>query len=215
MKKIKNPAETYLVRIFILIIGLLGLIMMAINLWVPNEYKSYVYGLSLICTCLILWFGNEKVFHFLLTQVPVIKTKYKRTSGEWTIYISFEDEDGDGEKTRTGGVTMSPSLFGIRIKGKALLNPNTGKTTMNNWYAENAELIAYDDHEVLYYLYKIPLEKKNDSEDSENKFEKIGFVCASRIRNASSSFVGEFHDIHVKSGIGTVRHGKIHLVKND
>mgnify|MGYP003387125898 CR=1 FL=1 len=215
MKRIKNPVETYLVRIVILLVGLVGLLNIAINQWVPAEFKSYVSSISLLLLLAFLWYGYERIFHFLLTQVPVIKSQYKLTNGEWTIFITFEDDDDQGEKTRTGGVTMSSSLLGIRIEGKALLNPNTGKTTMNNWYAENGELVLYDNHEIIYYLYKIPINEGIADDNSENKFEKIGFVCVSREKNANAAFEGAFHDISVKSGLGIVRQGKIQLIKND
>jgi hypothetical protein len=215
MKRIKNPIEIYLVRILIMFVGLFGLLNIAINLYVPAEFKSYVSTVSFFLLLAFLWFGYEKIFHFLLTQVPVINSKYKLTNGEWTIFITFEDADDQGEKVRTGGVTMSSSLLGIRIEGKALLNPNTGKKTMNNWYAENGELVLYDNHEIIYYLYKIPINEGAIGDNSENKFEKIGFVCVSREKNVNAAFEGAFHDISVKSGLGIVRQGKIQLSKND
>ena len=199
MKKQNSPAERHIAKIVIFFVGLTGFITLLTSALTPTRYAPYVTIITIVFGMLVTWFGRELVFQKVLMLVPAVNPRHKLQRGTWNIYIKFDDSDGQGTKERSGCVTMYPSLLGIRIKGGMLLNEKNKRITMNGWYADAAEVITYDDHDILYYLYKIPIVDKNGVREDENKFEKIGFVCAIRLKG-EKIFEGHFRDIDVKTG---------------
>lgn len=213
MKKYNSPSERHIAKIVVFFVGLTGAITLAISALMPTTYALWVTVATLIIGMLFTWFGREQVFHKVLMRVPAVNPKHKLSSGTWNIHISFEDADEAGPKERSGSVTMFASLMGVRIEGGRLLNVKDNNTTMNGWYADAAEMVTYEDHDILYYLYKVPVSDKNGVRDEAGRFEKVGFVCASR-RKDEDVFEGYFRDIRVRSGMDHVREGKIRLVFN-
>lgn len=209
---ISSPAERHIAKVVIFFVAVTGLLTLATS-QLQTDYAPAITGISVVIGMLMTWFGRDLVFQKLLMKVPAVNPKHKLTSGTWNIHISFDDGDGSGVKDRSGSVTMSASLLGVRIEGGRLLNVKDNKTTMNGWYAESAEMVTYEDHDILYYLYKVPVTDKNGVRHGEEKFEKIGFVCASRKKD-TDIFEGYFRDIRVRSGMNHVREGKIRLVFN-
>ncbi|MEN9864708.1 MAG: hypothetical protein RL748_298, partial [Pseudomonadota bacterium] len=60
---------------------------------------------------------------------------------------------------------------------------------------------------------KVPMIDKNKMNGDQIKFEKIGFVCASRQKD-TDIFEGYFRDIRVISGLNHVREGIIKITYN-
>jgi hypothetical protein len=210
MKKQNSPAERHIAKIVMFFVGLTGFITYLSLSLTPTRYAPYVTIVTIVFGMLGTWFGRELVFQKILMLVPSVNPRHKLPRGTWNIYIKFDDSDGQGTKERSGCVTMYPSLLGIRIKGGMLLNEKNKRITMNGWYADAAEVVTYDDHDILYYLYKIPIVDENGVREDENKFEKIGFVCAIRVKG-EKIFEGYFRDIDVKTGASRYREGTVSL----
>lgn len=213
MKKNNSPAERHIAKVVIFFVGLTGLVTIVTSTLTPTPYASYVTAATVLMGIAITWYGREHVFQMVLMRVPAVNPKHKLSSGTWNIHITFDDGDGTGPKERSGSITMSASLLGVRIEGRRLLNAKDNRTTMNGWFADSAEIVTYDGHDILYYLYKVPAFDKNGLRDDDNKLEKIGFVCASRKKD-SEVFEGYFRDIRVRAGMGPIREGTIRLVFN-
>lgn len=200
-----TPTEKHFVKIVIFFIGITALILEAINQLSPTEYKLYAKIGSLLFAGIVLWFGKDKVFSSILS-IPAINPKPNIKTGTWSIRITFTDQGHTEPKERTGTIKISSSLTGIKIKGGKLLDAqDTGRTTMSKWHSDVTELITYDKHDILYYIYKIPTQK-----GEESRLEKVGFVCAIR-ENDSDIFTGLFRDIKVRDGMQQIREGKIQL----
>lgn len=212
MKK-NSPAERHIAKIVIFFVGLTSAITLAVAQLAPSPYAIYAAGATALFGMAVTWFGREQVFQKILMRVPAVSPKHKLASGTWNIHITFDDGDGLGAKERSGSVTIFPSLLGVRIEGGMLLNIKDRRTTMNGWYADAAEMVTYEGHDILYYLYKVPIVDKSGLRSDENKFEKIGFVCASRMKD-TNIFEGYFRDIRVREGIDKTREGEIRLVFN-
>lgn len=213
MKKLNTPAERHIAKVVIFFVGITAAVMLGTTALLPTSWGSLVATLTVIFGMLGTWFGREQIFQKILMRVPAVNPKHKLKSGTWNIHISFDDGDGTGQKERYGSVTMAASLLGVRIEGGRLMNVRDKQTTMNGWYAEAAEMVTYDGHDILYYLYKVPVVDSSGARADESKFEKIGFVCASRNKE-EDLFVGYFRDIRVRSGINQIREGAIRLVYN-
>lgn len=211
MKNHSSPAEKHVAKIVIFFVGLTGLVCLAGPNYLPQPYATVWTVGAIVFGMAVTWFGRDYVFQKILMRVPSVNPKHKLTTGTWNIHITFNDGDGSGDKERSGSVTMTASLLGVRISGGKLLNVKDNRTTMNGWYAEAAELVTYDGHEILYYLYKVPV--ADSSNVREVTYEKIGFVCASRKRDGDF-FEGYFRDIRVRDGMSGVREGTIRLVFN-
>jgi|JI6StandDraft_1071083.scaffolds.fasta_scaffold381283_1 hypothetical protein len=158
---------------------------------------------------LVLWFGKERIFRGLI-QSPALRPEYDFRRGMWNVVIEFDDEDGKGSQTRTGTLEVCHQVYGIDIRGNTLMNPGTNQTTMNGWYAENIDIISYDQHQLLAYLYKVPVADALGTDGTDERFEKVGFVYAIR-KNDTPVFAGEFRDITVCSDISRSRVGKIRI----
>ncbi|MDD2272622.1 MAG: hypothetical protein PHP95_13395 [Desulfuromonadaceae bacterium] len=212
MKKLTSVREKHIAKIIIFFVGVTGICSQLSNALLPTPYAPILTAVAVLLAMAITWFGKEFLFQKILLKVPAVNPKYKLSVGTWNIHITFDDGGGKALEERSGSVTMTSSLLGVKIFGGKLLNVKNNRTTMNGWYAENAELVTYDNHDILYYLYKIPIDNTTNGDD-EMKFEKIGFVCASRVKG-TDLFEGYFRDIRIKAGMNNVREGKIRLVFN-
>jgi hypothetical protein len=208
-----NQNEKHIVKIIIAFVALVGILFSLVDFFASGNYALYWKIAVLVFSLLIIWFGKELVFHKMISLIPSMDPGRSITNGSWNLKITFKDEGSDDLKERTGTVSFLNSLVGVKVRGKKLLNLATNKTTMNGWYSDNAEIVKYDNHEVLYYLYKIPVEKGKVGKLGE-KYEKIGFVCATKI-NSDDVFKGVFRDIQVGSGLGKIREGHIYLHRED
>lgn len=210
MKK-NSPAERHIAKIVIFFVGVTGLVTLLSSALTPTAYAPHVTAVVVLFGMAVTWFGREHLFQKVLARVPAVNPKYKLSSGTWNIYITFDDDDGDGPKERSGSVKMSTTLLGVRIEGGKLLDVRNNKTTMNEWYADAAEIVTYEGHDILYYLYKVPIVERSGVQEGEEKFEKIGFVCAYRKKD-NDVFDGYFRDIRVRTDMSQVREGTIRLV---
>lgn len=214
-----NAEEKVVAKLVICLSGIFGLVPFLSEFAPKSEYQIYLKFALFAAAFLIVFFGKEKILLFIINHIPAAKAN-RSIDGNWTIKISFEESEseseGEGEteeKIRTGAVKFESSLIGVKVKGDKLLNPKTDKVTMNYWYAENAEIVTYEGHDVLYYLYKIPFDKK-ERDDKSSKYQKVGYVCAIKKKN-EDVFVGFFHDITVTTGDGDKkRTGKVVFSKN-
>lgn len=216
MKKIENPIEKHLVKVIIFFMIITGaLVEVKSYLIVNTDYSTAVFIVLMLFLGFSTYLGRENLFHWVINRVPAMKPKYALSNGTWTIHITFNDHLLEREKVRTGTVHISASLIGVRIVGGSLLNPKNNSVTMNDWFAENAELNTYGNTETLYYIYKIPSNNNMINQQTDIQFEKIGFVHAVKQNNADC-FIGFFEDIRVenKSNKSCHRRGKIVLVRD-
>lgn len=181
-----NNNEKKAVKAIIFIVSMMELLRQLIPHITPEKYSSYsnvIFAVTFAISVGIIYFGKERFFIFLFKYVPVMKDE-NITGEDWNIKISFK-EDGK-EKIRTGVVKIKHTINGVRLIGGQLIDINNKKVTMNNWFSESAEIIKFDNHAVLFYIYKIP----SDNE----KHKKIGFVYAIKKADADC-YEGFFYDI--------------------
>ncbi|NSY33710.1 hypothetical protein DS891_08930 [Pseudoalteromonas sp. JC28] len=189
MKTGLNSAENKLVNIVIWLISLYGVAISFFSYFVSKA--EYRVGLSLVflfVSFLILYLGKERIFGDLLLKVVGNKQfDDSLKGGVWHLQISFDDQ------TRTGNLKFKKSLIGMKVIGESLVDSKTGKVERLGWYAEDAEIIRYNDKEILKYIYKV------SGKDNQEKIEKVGIVLASREHGTTNEpFKGIFKDISLK-----------------
>ena len=205
-----NSEEKVIARLVICLSGFFGLIPLFADFALKWEYYFYLKFAILVAAALVVFYGKEKILLLIINNIPAAKAGRSISDGTWMIQISFTE--GNEVKVRTGNVKFQNSLIGVKVKGDKLFNPKTEKPTMNNWYAENAEIVAYDGgHELLYYLYKIPVD--SSGKNGVSKYQKVGYVCAIKMPG-EEVYKGSFHDIKVADGDGDRRAGTVILSKN-
>ncbi|WP_332859508.1 hypothetical protein [Janthinobacterium svalbardensis] len=201
--------EKYIAKVMVFFVTAISFILASLDFLALGTYAPYAKIAVGLFACIVLWFGKEKIMQVIVKIVPATAASRSITDGVWSLRICFKE--GNKNQERTGTVTFKNSLIGVKVRGQNLLNPATSKTTMNGWQADNAEIITYDNHQVLYYMYKIP-SSKTDGRKSEDQYEKIGFVCA--IRDADKDvFQGHFNDIQIGKSAGKSRKGTITLYR--
>lgn len=163
--------------------------------YLPNELALGAKALAALLAILAAWFATENIVQSVLQRAPFLAPRPSLSTGPWNIRISFDDNDGRGMKEREGQIEVRRSLLGVRVIGGELRNPKTDEITMNQWFAIDADLINYDKHDIIYYLYKIPMVRDRGVVDAE-RYEKIGYVFARR-NNGELVFTGEFFDIQI------------------
>ncbi len=215
--------ERRLARIVVFLVAVFGLLSLSSQVLQRAELISSNTSIllsfgSIIIACLVAWFGEEEFVQKILGRISFLRLNQRLECGRYQIRINFDDMDGKGKKERTGYIDVKPSLSGVRIEGGKLLDPGAdgkkNKITMNEWFATEADLVSYDNHEIIFYLYKIPVDPAPAGE--EDSYEKIGLVYAQREKNKLATnrvFEGAFHDIMVKSSFGTHRQGSIVIWK--
>lgn len=203
MKFKYNNNEKNAVKGMLLIISLLELFRQVISMVTPEELsyiKQPMYFVTFVATMAIIYFGKEKVFSFVFKYIPAVRNE-NITGENWNIKITFKEADKD--KVRAGMVTIKNTINGVRLIGGQLIDINNKKKTMNHWFSESAEIIKFDNHAVLYYIYKIP----GDSE----KHKKIGFVYAIK-KDDADCFEGFFYDMRTNEvGTEALRSGEVEI----
>ncbi|WP_306523196.1 hypothetical protein [Rheinheimera sp.] len=185
MKYNSNEKNTVKAMIFLLLSA--ELIRYFIKLFPLGDYADILNAALVIVFAAIVYFGKEKFFSFIFRFIPAVKNS-DIPDLNWMIKIKFSD---DGvEKERVGNVKIINTINGFRLIGGELTDFNNDRTTMNNWYSESAEIIRFDNHSVLYYIYKIP------SSGDAGKYSKIGFVYAVKSQE-QNLFNGYFQDMKI------------------
>lgn len=201
MKFKYNGNEKNVVKGIIFIILLIEFFKIIASHLVPSSYpelKKYVEAITVIVALILIYFGKEAFFSFIFSYIPSVKNKII-TGRKWNITISFTENNEN--KTRTGMVEIKNTISGVRLIGGQLIDNSNKRKTMNNWFSESAEIIKFDNHAVLFYVYKIP----GDSE----KHKKIGFVYAIKKADADC-FEGFFYDMRTnETGAEAQRNGEV------
>lgn len=202
MKKRLNTNEKHVVSVLLFLSSLYGLIILFINIVITDQsLKTSISIGFIIITGIVLFFGQEAVFGTILTKmIPATKAERDFTNKHWIVRLSYEENTS--KKIRNGSLEFYNSMIGVKIRGSQLFDNETGNIIQELWFAENVELINLGDKKVLLYLYKIPMEIKNDL------LEKVGIVVA--IQDDDAVFKGTFKDISVHDG-KIQREGEISL----
>ena len=200
-----NNNEKNIVKSIICLLAIIELFRTIATYIMANRYESYIHNITHALIVFIvlssIWLGKEKFFSFILKNMPSTKNEDIPTE-DWVINIKFKDMEN--EKQRTGTVKIINTISGVRLVGDELTDFNNHTVTMNNWYSEYADVIKFDNHSVLYYIYKIP--------DNDGKYKKIGFVYAVKSKDGKI-YNGYFQDMKVHDSQSAVENNRKGIVQ--
>jgi hypothetical protein len=179
------------------ILGILQLLISQIKHLGLGHYEIIAQIILIPIYLISLWFGKEKVISWTINSLPIFE-RTEIPSGSWSIIINF-DENNEIEE-RTGNMQISHSVYGAKITGGPLIDKKRKKTSMNSWYSEFAELVKFDNHSVIFYIYRIP--------EGKSQKEKIGFVYGTK-KQDEHLFEGFFHDMKLIETEKNLRSGTV------
>lgn len=122
-------------------------------------------------------------------------------NGDWELVISYHDIGR--ETSRYGPCKIESSFLGVKIYGDKIFDSSTKKVELEDWVAEKADIVYYENKEILFYLYVT-------YENDPNNPTKFGMVNAEK--KGDDVYEGYFRDLQVDSG-KTTRQGKVVLTK--
>lgn len=187
-----NESEKHVIKVVVFLVALYGFLITLINYLVTDTETKLISSIAFIIissACLVV--GQEAIFgKLLLSIIPSTRRENSLKRGAWHLVIKFQDDKGGQEQTRGGILNFEPSLIGMKVKGGTLINHETDEIERQGWFSDDAEIIEYEDKEIIKYIYKIYGKKEKE------KVEKVGIVIASRgVDDNDKPFSGIFRDI--------------------
>ena len=194
MKNIFNSTEKRAVKHVVFLAGLYGVFVAGIMELSKSNQNGIYFSIAfiIISTILLVW-KQEAIFgHILLNLLPSTKAHESLQDGTWQIVISFRESDSVEKKSiRSGTLQFKNSFIGMKVIGDKLLDHETSEIERTGWFSEDAEIIDYNDKQVLKYIYKIYGKSNN------NTVQKVGVVVATK-EAEDERFTGIFNDISLE-----------------